>query len=171
MKRFGLLILLILLASLFVTACGDAAVTPPDTELEPTLETDEGIFPRPTVTPDDPHSDESYPVPAVPTLDADYPAPEAMPTYDPYPVVEGYVWVVHPVGEQCEDGQFYESVNAAVSALEEADVEVQRGSTVSLNVCLACGCPTSEHYRLHIAAEDLSKAEELGWELFRDGEG
>jgi hypothetical protein len=168
MKR---VMMLIMIVALFGAACGDTAVTPEAVDTEPTVETDEGIFPRPTVTSDDLDSAESYPVPEAPTPVTDYPAPEALPTHDPYPVAEGYVWVVHPVGEQCEDGRFYDNVNAAVSALEEAEIEVDWGTTTNLNVCLACGCPTSEHYRLHIAEEDLSKAEALGWRLFREDEG
>lgn len=168
MKR---LFMLLMMVALLGAACGDTAAPPPDIESAPEAETDEGIFPRPTVTTDTTDADESYPVPeAVPPV-TDYPAPEALPTYDPYPVVAGYVWVVHPFGEQCEDGRFYDNLDAAIAALSDADIEVQWGTTTNLNVCLACGCPTSEHYRLHIAEDDLPQAEELGWELIRDGEG
>lgn len=163
-----LLMLIMMAALLLVAACNNTAVSPTDDTVQTAPETDEGIFPRPTITPDAPGSEQSYPIPAQPTLATDYPAPEVMSAPDPYPVVDGYVWVVHPVGEQCEDGRFYNNVNAAVTALTEADIEVQRGTITSLNVCMACGCPTSEHYRLHIAEDDLSKAEALGWELFSD---
>jgi hypothetical protein len=168
MKRLLMLLMMVILLG---AACGDTAVTPPDTEVQPAPETDEGVFPRPTVTPDMPDADESYPVPAIATPATGYPAPEALPTYDPYPVVEGYVWVVHPFGEQCEDGRFYDNLDAAINALRAADIDVQRGTTTNLNVCLACGCPTSEHYRLHIAEDDLAKAEALGWTLIVDNEG
>jgi hypothetical protein len=168
MKR---LLMLTMILTLLVAACGDTAVTPETVEPEPTVDSDEGIFPRSTVTPDEADTDESYPVPEVATPDTDYPAPEAMPTRDPYPVVAGYVWVVHPVGEQCEEGRHFDNVNAAIAALEEAEVEVAAGATTSLNVCLACGCPTSEHFILQIAEEDLSTAEGLGWYLYTDVEG
>jgi hypothetical protein len=169
MKRLIMLIL-IMTAALLVVACGAAAVTPdePPADAQPAPDTDEGIMPRPTVTTDASPGDDAYPMPVQPEPETDYPAPETMPTYDPYPAVAGYVWVVHPFGEQCEDGRFYENVDAAVTALEDADIEVDRGTTVNLNVCLACGCPTSEHYRLHIAEADLEKAEALGWELYRE---
>jgi hypothetical protein len=168
MKR---LLMLTMILTLLVAACGDTAVTPETVEPEPTVESDEGIFPRPTVTPDETDTDESYPLPEVATPDTDYPAPEAMPTPDPYPAVEGYVWVVHPFGEQCEEGRHFDDVNAAITALEEADVEVVGGATISLNVCLACGCPTSEHYILQIAEGDWTTAERLGWYLYTDVEG
>jgi hypothetical protein len=166
MKR---LLMLTMILTLLVAGCSDTAVTPETVEPEPTVESDEGIFPRPTVTPDE--TRESYPVPEAATPDSDYPAPEALPTRDPYPVVEGYIWVVHPVGEQCEDGRFFDDVNAAITALEEADVEVTAGATINLNVCLACGCPTSEHFILQIDEEDLSTAERLGWYPYTDVEG
>jgi hypothetical protein len=167
MKR---LLMLIMALALFVTACGDTAETPNEVEIQPAPETEEeeGIFPRPTVTTALPGEEESYPPPPPQPETEDYPAPQALPTIDAYPVVDGYVWVVHPLGTQCEDGRFYDSVDAAVSALTEADIDVLRGTTTDLNVCLACGCPTSTHYRLHIAEDDLPTAERLGWTLFTE---
>jgi hypothetical protein len=167
------LLLLLMSVLLFGVACGDTAVAPPDTDVQPApeTETDDGIFPRPTVTPDAADTTDGYPAPETAPPVTDYPAPEPAPTLDPYPVVAGYVWVVHPLGEQCEDDRFYDDVNAAIAALEAADIEVDRGVVTNLNVCLACGCPTSEHYRLHIAEADLSKAEALGWALFTEDEG
>jgi hypothetical protein len=167
MKR---LLMLTMILTLLVAACGDTAVTPEVVEPEPTVESDEGIFPRPTVTPDETDTDEGYPLPEAAAPGSEYPAPAALPTRDPYPVVEGYVWVVHPVGEQCEDGRFFDDVNAAITALEEADVEVTAGATINLNVCLACGCPTSEHYILQIAEDDLATAERLDWHLLTEDE-
>ncbi len=174
MKR---LLMLLVVVMLFGLACADTAVPPTeipaDSETQSAPETEEeGIFPRPTVTNERP-AEESYPVPALPTpdTDADYPAPEAMPTRDAYPVVEGYVWVVHPVGEQCEEERFYDTLDAAVSALEANNIEVDRATMVDLNVCLACGCPTSAHYRLHIAEADLRAAEAMGWYQLTNDEG
>ena len=86
---------------------------------------------------------------------------------NPYPAAEsnGTTWVIHPFGEQCEDAdkQKYPNTQEARAALTAAGIAVYEVGTVNLNVCLACGCPTSAHYRAQIAVSDLNKALALGW--------
>jgi hypothetical protein len=75
------------------------------------------------------------------------------------------VWILRPYGEQCEDSStyLYQDEKEAAQALEEQGVTVLDMETVGLMVCEACGCPTSEHFRLQISAQDLAAAEALGW--------
>jgi len=47
--------------------------------------------------------------------------------------------------------------------LEEKGVTVFKSEPFGMAVCEACGCPTSEHYRINIDANDLVKAVALGW--------
>jgi hypothetical protein len=73
------------------------------------------------------------------------------------------IWIVHPAGEQCANGPIYPDSEFAATALESAGVLINEIETISLNVCQACGCPISEHFRAQIDASDISKAEALGW--------
>ena len=138
-------ILVLLGLLLGLVACGGDVETPAPDVTEPTA------YPgpaRPTVT----SIPEGYPAPTEPALPEAYPAGAT-------------VWVLRPLGEQCVDPETYEyaEVDEAVAALEAAGVEVVASETVSLVVCEACDCPTSEHFRAQIAAEDLATAETLGW--------
>ncbi len=110
--------------------------------LVPTLE---AAYPPPTTTPEP----EDYPAPA----DTDEPV-------DPYPA--GLAPLLLPAGDQCEEKR-YPDLNAALEPLESAGVEVMAATTVDLIVCAACGCPTSEHYRIQIDPADLDIALALGW--------
>jgi hypothetical protein len=106
-----------------------------------------------------PGEDDSYPAPGD---QPGYPAPPVpAPTLDPYP--SGVVWIIRPVGEQCEDGRSFADLATAVSSLEENGIVVGEAEEVELFVCQACGCPTSEHYRLQIEPADLDRALTLGW--------
>jgi hypothetical protein len=73
--------------------------------------------------------------------------------------------MLRPLGQQCEDPATfeYEDVDEATTALEDAGVEVLGSEAVSLAVCTACNCPTSEHFRVQIRARDLGIAQDLGW--------
>jgi hypothetical protein len=164
MKVIYLLLSILLLA--FLAGCGPSqgAATPGATP-DPTQEGQEALpeeetLPQPTAAP------EGYPAPpaASPTPEGYPGAPTPLPTQDPYPGVEseGLVWIVKPVGVQCEDAG-EANLPAAVSELTEADVAVQASETSTLAVCTVCGCPTSEHYRVQIAAADLNKVTEMGW--------
>lgn len=105
----------------------------------------------------------SYPVPSPePTLQLTaYPPPTPVP--DPYP--DGTVSILRPWGSQCEDESTftYANLDEAVDALASEGVEVLEAETVGLMVCEACGCPTSEHFRVLIQADDLATAQPLGW--------
>lgn len=164
MKRTSLLLLGLLLLTAVLVACGPAGV--PETT---TTEAPEGdVEPRPTVTPgpapeSETEAEEGYPAPPEPTATPEgYPAPPTAAPREAYPSAEGTVWVIQSVGVQCE-GDKYETLQEAVTELEEAGVAVSASQSTSLAVCQACGCPTSEHFRVQIAAEDLGTAADLGW--------
>jgi hypothetical protein len=115
--------------------------------------------PEPTERPD------GYP--ALPTATSSaqgYPAPTQQVPPTGYPA-DMAVWILRPYGAQCEDSStyLYQDVKAAAQALEEQGVSVLDMEAVGLMVCEACGCPTSEHFRLQINAQDLAAAEALGW--------
>ena len=103
--------------------------------------------------------------PTAASPEAGYPPPseESAPPAA-YPADEP-VWIVRPRGEQCADESSFEyaSLRDAVSALEEAGVTVLSSESVEFMVCQACGCPTSEHYRIEILGEDVETIRSLGW--------
>lgn len=106
-----------------------------------------------------PDEDDSYPAPGD---GAGYPGPTIpAPTLDPYP--GGVVWIVQPVGQQCEDGRKFADLDSAVASLEENGIVVGEAEEIERLVCQACNCPTSEHYRLQIDPADLDRALRLGW--------
>ncbi|MCP5097268.1 MAG: hypothetical protein GY943_17110 [Chloroflexi bacterium] len=175
------LLFLVLFSTLFLIACGqvapepnaseeqapDAFEAPNDLDSAPTAEVD--ILPRVTITPEpiieSVPVDEAYPIaPATPIPQDGYPAP-VIPTHNPYPVVEGNVWIVFPVGEQCADAANgrYEDLTAAVAGLTAAGITVTDSEITELLVCSACGCPTSAHYRVEIDGTQLSTALSLDW--------
>lgn len=105
----------------------------------------------------------SYPAPALPALPTGY--PEAAAPTATTPAESGKtVWLLHPWGIQCEGPGPYADLAAAVSALEEAGVDVLEAQNVELMVCQACGCATSEHFRVQVAAEDRPATLALGWQ-------
>lgn len=151
MKRTILLLLLLLLA-----ACGgDNTATP---EPLPTNALPAGDTP-PTA---------SYPVPIPPTsLPANYPAqPTMAPTPEPYPgTATGRIWILRPLGSQCTDASSYDypDLASAMAALQTAGIAVYEAEMTSLAVCEACTCPTSEHFRIQIDAQNLLTAGQMGW--------
>ncbi len=169
--------LLLLLAMLLLAACNSAPPPAQDNTPPPAAvatATTPALMPAPTAAEDsavpstpDP-TGAAYPDPAegetaAPANDP-YPVPPSpMPTVDPYP--GGLVWVIRPVGTQCEPEipPGYGTLNEAVATLYAAGVSVQASETIELPVTTACGSPTSEHYRVQIGADHLSVVEEMGW--------
>lgn len=163
MKKSILIIGLIMV--LLLSACSGAADEEPTTESEPA--TEEASPALPTV--DSPLIDPSYPGPEEP---AGYPGPVNEPGYPapliPTPTPDSYpagtmFWITHPAGLQCEQPLIYPELDDAIAALEEIGVTVVKSEAIGMMVCEACGCPTSEHYRVHIDAADLQAAITLGW--------
>ncbi|MBE2221548.1 MAG: hypothetical protein IAF02_08415 [Anaerolineae bacterium] len=158
-------ITLLFLISLIISACGSSISTetrttnPAQGRPTPTTETQSG---DPVEIP--------VPYPGLPPtaipLPEGYPAPEEYPTIDPYPVNVGTVWVLYPLGLQCEDtsASKYKSEQDAKAGLTAAGINVFDVTTTELMVCAACGCPTSTHYRAEISETHLNKAVSLGWE-------
>lgn len=169
MRHHYLLIFLILLA--IITACQPApeseTATPVDTDTAPGDTTPAppaatGVAPAEEETP------ESYPAPPTPARQTEgYPVQaEPQPQSDPYPAAEGFVWVSLPVGVQCEEGSRYANLQEAVETLSNEGISVKDAKLSSLPVCTACGCPSSEHYVLQIAQENLDAALEMEWTEF-----
>lgn len=158
--------LFLILVVLLVAACGPAgtAETPVPATLPATTAPQEDVIPRPTVTPGDSEGQSEAPgYPALPTAQPTpdgYPAP--LPTLDPYPAVEGYVWMLRPAGVQCDEGQ-PTTIQDVTAELTAANITTNVITTVSMNVCQACGCPSSVHFRAQVKAEDVGKAEAIGW--------
>jgi hypothetical protein len=148
----GVTLLLLLFA---LAACGPAAA--PASPAAPELPT---AIIVPTVP-------QAYPAPvaaATPTLAAAYPEPPTMmPTVDPYP--GGLVWVLRPVGIQCEEGTApgYANLREATATMTSAGIRVNEAQMTELMVPAVCGSPTSAHFRLQIDATDLQTAVSLGW--------
>lgn len=157
--------LLLLLSFVVLAACGNR------TDESPTAEaTEENPTSAPTLTLDAPTEElptlqstayPPLPTPTPPGVDAGYPVFTPVPTSDPYP--GGLATIVHPMGLQCED-VVYPDLSAAISSLEEDGIAVVAAEEIGLEVCAACGCATSEHFRVQIYAEDLARALELGWQ-------
>ena len=177
MKKSKLWLLCIFVLA-FVIACGpapDTATSTPDrTDQEQEVEGD--VFPRPTITPAPENEEagsqseeaESAPVPTETPAPDEYPAPvnQIVQPESAYPADGTSVWVVLPVGVQCEENSGeYASLDEAVKALEAAGVVVTEQGTISLAVVTACGGPTSEHYHVQILAAGQQQAESLGWQL------
>lgn len=133
---------------------GEAAAT---TVAAPTAE------PLPEVNPPPPQE-----VPELATLSPDYPAPPTlMAVEDPYP--GGMVWIIRPVGVQCEEGtaEGYGDLHEAIVTLTAAGMVVSGSEMIELAVATSCGSPTSAHYRLQIPSVDLDEALSMGWEKER----
>jgi len=85
-------------------------------------------------------------------------------TSTPYAYPEGTTfWITHAAGLQCEQPLIYPTLDDAVRALEENRVAVISAESFDMMVCQACGCPTSEFYRVNIDAYDLDTAISIGW--------
>ena len=169
-KETALLIGFLVLALL--ASCRPAAVDPEPTG-SPAVDEEQDVEQAPGA--DEPALSTATPLPAgYPASEAtdlpsaDYPGPEAtsMPQ-SAYPGGE-LVWLLRPLGRQCEDEASYEyqTLEEAVEALEGMGVAVESAQTVSLMVCQACNtCPTSEHFRVQILAEEVQMARSLGWNV------
>lgn len=161
-------LVLLLAAMMFVAvlaACNGG--TDEEATAEPTTESQPGV---PVATPQPPPEETptvapsaypAFPTPTPPGPDEGYPASTPLPTYDPYP--GGLVTLIHPMGLQCEEPIFAD-LSAAVGSLEEAGITVVAAEEIGLEVCEACGCATSQHYRVQINVEDLDQALEMGWQ-------
>ena len=159
--------------TILMAACansGGGTPTPlplPEETAEPALAATPTI-PSPVEETEEPEEPGGYPGPgddgAYPAPDdlAGYPEPPLPPTPDPYP--GGVVWIIHPVGVQCEDGRLFADLAAATASLEENGISVLRAEETELLVCQSCDCPTSLHYRLQIDPADLVQAIRLGWQ-------
>jgi hypothetical protein len=158
------------IALLLLASCASAtdatptSVPVPEDTVEPAPAATATV-PTPDPEPDDtsgyppPGETDAYPAPPD---QAGYPAPPSPPPApDPYP--SGIVWIVRAAGEQCEDSLRFVDLASAVASLEENGITVNEAEGVELMVCQACGCPTSEHYRLQIDPVDLDQAMRLGW--------
>ncbi len=169
MKKSLLLILMFIM--IFITACNSSP--PTNTESPNSPENSEQNPPPGPNNTESSNSFEPYPgalaiPPTATPYPPGYPAPQTIPTPDPYPggKTETTVWIVFPVGIQCEDaddGIKYKSEKEAEAGLTAAGIQVRQVTTTELMVCAACGCPTSAHYRAEINEADLNKANALEW--------
>jgi hypothetical protein len=75
------------------------------------------------------------------------------------------VWIIRPVGIQCEDGTAlgYGDLGEAVATLTAAGLRVADSEVIELMVTTSCGSPTSAHYRVQINSDDLDSALSMGW--------
>lgn len=162
--RRSFILIAALLFVFILGACGPAAApTAPTTAPTEGPALEEAGTLTPTALP------QGYPPPApapaaTSALPADYPAPPTMmPTADPYP--GGLVWVLRPVGIQCEEGTApgYGDLREAQATMTAAGITVVEAQMTDLMVTAVCGSPTSAHYRLQISAEDLQTAVSMGW--------
>lgn len=154
---------------LLLAACGPAV----DNTVSPTEEGE--IAPgraMPATTPGGENSGEdtaaeAYPLqPTTPpraTREPGYPGATAVPTRDPYPA--GPVWIIRPVGVQCEEDTApgYGSLEEAVATLEEAGVTVLDADITDIPMADVCGGPTSSHYRVQIDSADMALVIARGW--------
>lgn len=166
-----------LLIAIIAAACGPAVETN-DPSVAPTTSETEGVLeivtqpaqaPPTAATESAPPPDapEAYPAQptAVPPTEG-YPAPQLpIATIDPYPeAVDGFIWMLLPVGVQCEDdANRYTDLQDAVAGLTAVSVQTNQSEITELSVCTACGCPTSAHYRVQVSVADVNAAQSLGW--------
>lgn len=178
MKKYYLILSIVIL---FLAAC--SAETVP-TNSEPTVpETNQQQEEVATAEPANIDPDvtrelleEAYPSqPEAVTLPEDYPgfAEDAYPTEEDVTETEPaaeedmeMIWVLRPMGIQCEDsgrGDPQKGIQGAVEELAAAGVSAERWEVTEMMVTAVCGSPTSAHYRASIALNDLSIATTLGW--------
>jgi hypothetical protein len=170
-KSWYISVFLLTFIIIIAAACGPAAessdpsVVPATPETEGVLET--ATQPAATESAPPPDAPEAYPAqPTAVPLPEGYPAPsEPIATVNPYPeAVDGFIWMLLPVGIQCEDdASTYSDLQDAVAGLTAVSVQTNQSETTELMVCSACGCPTSAHYRVQVSVEDVNAAQALGW--------
>ena len=173
-QRFWYAYLTAFLIILIVAACGTAppaepTATPGAETPEPALSPAEAPAVTAPAPPTAEPLPESYPPPPVlpvqPTHPPGYPPPATFPpTVDPYP--GGLVWIVRPVGVQCEDGTEagYGDLSESVATLIAAGLQVASSEMTDIPVTAVCGSPTSAHYRVQINPDGLNTARAMGWE-------
>jgi hypothetical protein len=179
-------IISLLSTTLIFAACGPATETesPPtdpdisETENAPEAVPEETQAPpveateaqsQPDVSePSEPAREDGYPPPppALPTAEGYPEPPPPAATVDPYPeAVDGFIWMLLPVGIQCEDdASQYNDLQDAVAGLTAVNASTGQSEIIELMVCSACGCPTSAHYRVQVSVTDVTTARSLGWE-------
>lgn len=171
-QRLIVALISLILLVIFSSGCGQA--TPSDSTPEPAgaptnnaPALEQVTSEAPTLTP--PSLPQGYPpaeesAPENPQNDPDYPGPPTpQPTIDPYP--GGLIWILRPVGIQCEDGteEGYRDLQEAVATLIGAGVTVSKAEMTEMMVTAVCGAPTSEHYLVQISSDDLELALSMGW--------
>ena len=173
-SKFSIVSLLLL--TFIIAACGPAVdgqspPTEPDiseTVSAPVPENTEVPSQPPLPEPTNPALEESYPPPPpAPPVSDGYPEPPPpVATIDPYPeAVDGFIWMLLPVGIQCEDDAIqYNDLQDAVAGLTAVNAQTGQSEITELVVCSACGCPTSTHYRVQVNVDSVSAAQSLGWE-------
>jgi hypothetical protein len=160
-KAALLFIILLLMASM--AACDGGAQAP---TTEPTRASEPGAQPATLTVPamatatSEPGGYPPFAAPTLPGVDEGYPA-GPLPTLDPYP--GGLATIIRPMGLQCED-PIFPDLSAAIASLEEAGITVVAAEEIGLEVCEACGCATSTHFRVQINVADLDRALKLGWQ-------
>jgi hypothetical protein len=164
MQMTKLTLFILLIAGLCLAACSALVVTPAPAGEEPTpvlapvsttatAETPPGAYPGDVVAPEADATTAGYPA-----------QPETQPEAEAYP--GGLVWVIRPVGVQCEQGtaEGYGDLTEAVATLSASGVEVAASEMTNRIVTTVCGAPTSAHFRVQIAADSLDTAVNMGWE-------
>ncbi len=160
MLKHTMRILLFLAVMTGLSACGASGAGETPAALPP-------LEQAPTEQPGTPPVNYPAPESALPqatTPSAGYPAPPTLPpTVDPYP--GGEVWVMRPMGIQCEEGTLpgYGDLRETKSTLTAAGIQVEEVEIIEMMVTTSCGSPTSAHYHARIAAGDLETALSLGW--------
>ena len=168
--------LLLLMTLLIIAACGTAPpARPTSTPSANFSESENDSYLRPATLVPLPATIEAVPAtqppaplvnPEQPTHEPGYPppAPTFPPTVDPYP--GGLVWIIRPVGVQCEDGttEGYGDLRESVATLTAAGLQVEGSEMLERVVPAVCGSPTSAHYRIQIKVEGLDTARAMGWE-------
>jgi hypothetical protein len=118
-----------------------------------------------TAVPDQGYPSSEVLPPATATHEPGYPEQpvDLPPTVDPYP--GGLVWIVRPIGIQCEEGTSpgYGDLREATSTLTAAGIAVADAEMTEMMVAASCGSPTSAHFRVQIAADDLQTALSMDW--------
>ncbi len=160
---------LLLTFIIIAAACGPAGETNDPSAVPATPETEDLLeaATAPAESAPPPDAPEAYPAqPTAVPLTEGYPAPsEPIATIDPYPeAVDGFIWMLLPVGVQCEDdANTYTDLQDAVAGLTAVSVQTNQSEITELMVCSACGCPTSAHYRVQVSVADVNAAQALGW--------
>ena len=81
-----------------------------------------------------------------------------------------YIWVSQASApQQCIPPTFAD-LGAAVAQLESNEITVSDSSATTHAVCEACSCPTGIIYNALILKDDLSDAENLGWQRMDEGD-